>query len=158
MSGQILRAKEPYPAATNRCRWPKGLARCNRRVSRAHQDRAGYGDQVPRIDSPFNTLISRLDEMIGLKLRQMKPLLGLKRVPPLGPCVLRAKGESNGLQRLSLEHSALGPSAICCEHAIGAFSVNKENGGPQGAADWGRSETASGAKSPAMSRAREAEW
>ena len=68
-----------------------------------HQDRAGYADQVPLVESTFNTSVSRLDEMIGLKLRHMKPSLGVKRMPPLGPCVLRAKGESNGLQRLSLE-------------------------------------------------------
>jgi hypothetical protein len=41
--------------------------------------------------------------MIGLKLRQMKPLLGLKRVPPLSPRVLRAESESNAFQRPSLE-------------------------------------------------------
>jgi hypothetical protein len=72
-----------------------------------HQDRTGYADQVPRVDSPFNALVFRLDKMIGLALRQVKPLLGFKRVAPLTPCVLRAKGESNRLQRLSLE-------PLCC--------------------------------------------
>ena len=75
------------------------------------QDRTYYAGQVPRIASPFNTLVFRLDEMIGLELRQMQPSLGLKHVPPLGPRVLRAKGESNAFKRLSLEPFCSG--ALC---------------------------------------------
>jgi hypothetical protein len=49
------------------------------------QDSTWYADQVPRVDSPFNTSVFRSGEMIGSALRQMQPLLGLKYVPPLSP-------------------------------------------------------------------------
>ena len=41
----------------------------------------------------------------------MQPSLGLKHVLPLGPRVLRAKGESNAFKRLSLEPFCSG--ALC---------------------------------------------
>ena len=117
---------------------------------------------MSRIDSPFNTLISRLDEMIGLKLRQMKPLLGLKRVPPLGPCVLRAKGESNGLQRLSLEPFCTG--TVChllraCHRRIFGQQRKWRASGSRRLGQVGDSiRGGENPNSPAMIWAREAEW
>jgi hypothetical protein len=67
------------------------------------QDGTWYTGQVPRVGSPFNTLVFRSDEMLRLELRQMQPSLGLKYVLPLSPWILRAKRQPNALQRLSLE-------------------------------------------------------
>jgi hypothetical protein len=101
------------------------------------QDRAWYPGQVPRVASPLNTSVFGSDEMLDLELRQMQPLLGLKHVPPLSPRVLRAKGESNAFQRLSLEPLCSG-SLCLLKHAIGACSVNKENGRPSEVAEAAR--------------------
>jgi hypothetical protein len=75
------------------------------------QDRTRYASQVPLVDSPFNTSVFRSDETNGLELCQMQPSLRLKYVVPLGPRILRAKGDSNALQRLSLEPFCSG--ALC---------------------------------------------